>query len=255
MNSTEDKARRIFGERATYYTTSATHADAGTLGRLVSSAQPQPDWRALDVATGTGHTACALAPHVANVTGLDLTPQMLSEAQRFCQTREVCNVAWVEGDAHYLPFANEVFQLVTCRRAAHHMANIQQALDEMRRVLATGGRLVIDDRSVPEDDILDGLMNDLDKLHDASHVREYRPSAWSVLLKATGFELEQLEMYIQHRPLSALTDGIGPAEVQRIEERLHHLGPHEQEGLQWSQVDGVWHLNHWYVLLAARKYA
>lgn len=73
----ESEARRIFGQRAARYTTSAVHADPQILARVIAVAAPQPDWVVLDVATGTGHTALALAPRVRAVVGIDLTPEML----------------------------------------------------------------------------------------------------------------------------------------------------------------------------------
>ena len=69
MKTTEEAARRIFGERASRYTTSATHTDPQVLGRVVELSRPEASWRALDVGTGTGHTAFAVAPHVARVVG------------------------------------------------------------------------------------------------------------------------------------------------------------------------------------------
>ena len=50
----EESARAIFGEHAAFYTTSTTHKDPKVLARVVELADPKPDWRALDIATGTG---------------------------------------------------------------------------------------------------------------------------------------------------------------------------------------------------------
>jgi ubiquinone/menaquinone biosynthesis C-methylase UbiE len=205
MKTTEQKAKRIFGQRASQYTTSAAHADPQVLARVVELASPQRDWLVLDVATGTGHTAFALASHVRGVIGIDLTPQMLAESKRLGATRGISNVAFGLGDVHTLPFPSGTFQLITCRRAAHHFSQIGQALREMHRVLRAGGRLVIDDRSVPEDDFVDVCMNRLDRYHDESHVREYRPSEWRRMLENQGFAVEAVEGYVKHRPLTALT--------------------------------------------------
>ena len=87
----------------------------------------------------------------------------------------------------------------------------------MRRVLRPGGRLVIDDRSVPEDDFVDATLNRLDWLHDHSHVREYRPSEWQSMLQEAGCKIEAIEPYTKHRPLSAFTNGVEPESVAEIE--------------------------------------
>ncbi len=253
MNSTEQKAKRIFGERAAQYTTSAAHTDPQVLARVVELASPQRDWLVLDVATGTGHTAFALAGRVRAVIGIDLTPQMLAESKRLGVARGISNVTLGLADVHELPFPSKTFHLITCRRAAHHFSRIGEALSEMRRVLRAGGRLVIDDRSVPEDDFVDACMNRLDRYHDESHVREYRPSEWQRLLEAHGFAVEAVEVYVKHRPLTAFTVDVSPENVRGIHEVLNGLTPDQQTALNLREVDGQPHLNHWYVMVAGTK--
>ena len=67
MKILEQAAQRIFGERSEFYTTSPVHKDPQVLARVIELAAPQANWLALDVATGAGHTAFALAPHVNDV--------------------------------------------------------------------------------------------------------------------------------------------------------------------------------------------
>ncbi len=249
----EATAKRIFAERAAFYTTSTVHTDPSVLARVVGLAAPQPQWTALDIATGTGHTAFALAPHVASVIGIDLTPEMLSEAERLRAERGIGNVVFRPADVHHLPFEDASFDLVTCRRAAHHFSDIALALSEIRRVLRPGGRLVIDDRSVPEDDFVDRWMNQLDWYHDESHVREYRPSEWRQMLTAAGLAMETVETYTLHRPVSALTDGVSTANAAEIHRILAGLTADQRMAFNLVDVNGQPYLNHWYVLIAAIK--
>ena len=249
----EDLAREVFGRRASYYTTSAAHTDSQVLRRVVELAVPAAGGLILDVATGTGHTALALAPHAAQVVGVDLTPEMLGEARQLQRQRGLGNVSWALADAHRLPFANDLFGALTCRRAPHHFSDIRQTLAEMARVLAPGGRLVVDDRSVPEDEAADACMNALDLWHDPSHVRNYRPSAWESLLDEAGLRVERLEPYIRHRPLSALTAGASPEGVAAIERAVAGMPESLRAAFSLVEIDGEPHLNHWYVLAAARK--
>lgn len=253
MKTPEETARRIFGQRAAKYTTSAAHTDPQVLARVVELSTPGPGWPVLDLGTGTGHTAFALAPHVAHVTGVDLTPEMLAEAEKLQAQHGLANVYWTIADVHRLPFDDAAFQLITCRRAAHHFSSIHQSLREMRRVLSAGGRLVIDDRSVPEDDFVDACMNQLDRYHDESHVRQYRPSEWRQMLEALGFAVEAVEPYIKHRPLTSLTDRVSQENVRRIHETLDQLDDFQREALNLVEIDGWLYLNHWYVMVAARK--
>jgi ubiquinone/menaquinone biosynthesis C-methylase UbiE len=253
LMTVEEKAKRIFAERAAFYTTSRVHADPSVLARVVELAAPQPQWAALDIATGTGHTALALAPYVTSVVGIDLTPEMLAEAERLRADHGAGNVIFRQGDVHHLPFGDASFDLATCRRAAHHFSDIAVALQEIKRVLRPGGRVVIDDRSVAEDDFVDRCMNQLDWYHDESHVREYRPSEWLRMLAACGLVVESVETFTRHRPLSALTDGVSAENSAKIRRILDDLTNDQRMSLNVADVGGQTFLNHWYVLIAARK--
>jgi ubiquinone/menaquinone biosynthesis C-methylase UbiE len=253
MKTPEQRAQEIFSQRAAFYTTSAAHKDPQVLARLVALAQPQPHWDALDVATGTGHTALALAPHVRHVIGTDITPAMLDEARKLQAQLGIENVEFRIADVHHLPFDEHSYDLVTSRRAPHHFSAIDAALREMHRVLRPGARLVIDDRSVPEDDFVDACMNELDRLHDASHVRQYRPSEWQRMLTNAGFSVEHMEPYTQHRPLTSLTQGVDEEDVARIRARLDALNDEQRRALNYRTVQDEPYINHWYILLSARS--
>lgn len=246
-------AQTIFAERAAFYTTSAVHADRAVLERLIELAQPQPTDRVLDVATGTAHTALAFAPQVAHVMATDITPEMMAQGERLRAERGIENVEFRVADAHALPFENGSFDIVTCRRAAHHFVDVAKALREMVRVLKPGGRLVIDDRSVPEDDFADATLNRLDWLHDHSHMREYRPREWRSLMQAAGCTVEVVEPYTKHRPLSAFTHGVEPASVAEIESIVAGLNDEQRARLNVTERDGEIYLNHWYVMVVSMK--
>ena len=79
---TKDLVQQQFGAHAAAYATSTVHAKGASLGRLVELVKPQPQWQALDIATGAGHTAAAFAPHVARVVASDLTEEMLEESAK-----------------------------------------------------------------------------------------------------------------------------------------------------------------------------
>jgi ubiquinone/menaquinone biosynthesis C-methylase UbiE len=201
----------------------------------------------LDVATGTGHTAFAFAPHVKEIIATDITPEMLAEGKRLKAELGIRNVEFVIAEVHRMPFRGGAFDIVTCRRAAHHFMNIDKALLEMMRVLDIGGRLIIDDRSVPEDDFVDATLNRLDVLHDASHVREYRPSEWVRVMQDAGFEVQTVEPYAKLRPLSAFTHGVESENVAEIERIVTSLDEEQRCALKVTDVDGEVHLNHWFL--------
>ncbi len=254
MEKPEEAARRVFGRRAAFYTTSGTHADPTVLGRVTGLLGSSQDHTVLDVGTGTGHTAFAAAERTGHVAGIDLTREMLEEARRLQPDRQP-NVSFSNADVHHLPFGAACFQGVTCRRAAHHFSDIQRALHEMRRVVRPGSTLVVDDRAAPEDTALDEVMNELDTFHDASHVREYRPSQWRGLLSGSGFDLNHLETYTQHRPLRSLTQGVSEMGVAGVLSTLGRLTPDQRRQLNYGEIAREIHFDHFYVLLSATAVA
>ena len=115
-----DDVRSRFAPVAANYTRSTFHASSERLQEVLDLARPKPGDLALDVATGTGNTAFALAPYVRRVIGLDLTREMLDQARRITADKAIKNVDWVLGDAAELPFQDETFDLYTVRAAPHH---------------------------------------------------------------------------------------------------------------------------------------
>ncbi len=180
-----------FGRQASQYATSTYHGQPSSgLDALVRLASPSPGDRALDVATGTGFTALALAPRCREVIGVDLTAGMVGEARALRDARSAANLRFCLGDAEALPFRDAAFDLVVCRVAAHHFAHLQAALDEMARVAGRGGRVVLDDTCAPEDPALATLMNEWEVLRDPSHVANQPPSRLKGMLEHTGLRIE-----------------------------------------------------------------
>lgn len=99
------------------------------------------DQRVLDVATGTGDLALALADGGARwVVGLDFAPPMIAGAERKRHRRG--DVAFVVGDAMRLPFADETFDACTISFGLRNLPSYADGLAEMARVVKPGGRLV-----------------------------------------------------------------------------------------------------------------
>ena len=167
-----------FGAAAAAYSSSLTHGDPAALRAIVELAAPKPADVVLDIATGAGHTALALAPHVASVIAYDVTEQMLAETARNAAARGLTNVATRQGTAEALPFSDASFDIVTVRQAPHHYADVRAAVREMARVAKPGARVVIVDSVSPEDSSLDRQWNEIETLRDPSHVRNYSASEW-----------------------------------------------------------------------------
>ena len=203
-----------FGAAAADYAASTVHAKGESLARLVELVGPQPGWRVLDVATGAGHTALALAPHVAHVVASDITDEMLIEAAKLAAQRGLANVETAHADAAALPFADGSFDLVTCRLAAHHFPDPAAFVAESWRVLKPGGAFALVDNISPDASILPGASRDeadrtaadyntYEKLRDPSHSRCLGLTEWSALLTRasfTGIRAERLDQDIAFQP-------------------------------------------------------
>ena len=176
-----------FGAAAADYVTSKVHASGPDLVWLVEAAALTGTERVLDVATGGGHTAFALAPHAVEVVALDLTRPMLEVAQQEAIARQLHNIRFLEGDAQAIPCEDGSFDIVACRHAAHHFPNVRQGVSEWARVLKPGSKLLLVDSLAPEEPELDIFLNEIEILRDPSHVRNYRLSAWQSFLSEAGF--------------------------------------------------------------------
>jgi len=187
-----------FGAAAADYAASAVHAKGESLARLVQLVGPQRHWHVLDVATGAGHTALSLAPHVTRVVASDVTDEMLAEAAKLAVKRGLKNVETAHADAAALPFPDQSFDLVTCRLAAHHFPDPAAFVSESWRVLKLGGAFALVDNISPDASILPGVSheeaersaadyNAYEKLRDPSHGRCLSLPEWSALLRGVGF--------------------------------------------------------------------
>lgn len=147
----------------------------------------------LDVACGPGTLAAAFAPQVRHATGIDLTPAMLDQARSAQQVRGLSNISWSRGEVTALPYTDAAFDIVTCRYAFHHMPRPLAVLQEMRRVCAPGGRVVVVDSS-PSRGKADGF-NEMETLRDPSHARALPPEELIALFREAGMANPHIEHF------------------------------------------------------------
>jgi len=161
---------------------SSVHKQGPSLAKLIALARPQRADVCLDVGTGAGHTAAALAPLVKQVTGLDPAEGMLEAAR---QTYPLDNLNFVTGSSDALPFADNTFDLMTARHTLHHHDSVPDFLAEAKRTLKTGGRLVIVDEITPAASV-DTWYDQLERLRDPTHKRAYTMTEWQNFVQASG---------------------------------------------------------------------
>lgn len=192
--SIKQHVQQQFGKNANKYVTSERHAKGDDLALLLSWLPVENTWNVLDIATGGGHVAKQLSPHVQQVVATDLTRPMLVAAAEHLKQAQCHNVLYVVADAEQLPFLDGSFDAVTCRIAAHHFPNPHLFILEAARVLKPGGKLVLIDNVAPSGEALHQFMNTFEAMRDTSHVRCLTILEWQGLAEKAGLQVEQSVM-------------------------------------------------------------
>lgn len=201
MSDSKKLSQERYTQFAEGYVSSITHAKGADLDILIEMAQPQATWRVLDIATGGGHTALKFAPLVAHVTTTDLTPRMLEKAEEFIRSQGVSNIETKIADAENLSFADESFDLVTCRIAAHHFPDAAKFVCESARVLKIGGIFLLQDQVLPEDAEAALAVDAFERLRDPSHNIAFSQSQWFAMLEAAGLKIQSSQEIIKRHDL------------------------------------------------------
>ncbi|HSS61648.1 MAG TPA: methyltransferase domain-containing protein [Candidatus Limnocylindrales bacterium] len=245
--------RDSFRNVAANYARSKFHASSERLQEVLDLVQPQRGDLALDVATGTGNTAFALAPHVRRVIGLDLTREMLNEARRIAEERMVKNADWVIGDAARLPFQDNTFDVYVVRAAPHHFRDVDAFLAEAFRVLKPDRDAAFVDCAppIPARDVL----HEVEVRRDPSHVMSLTVDEWVGRLERAGFAVE----LAQARELDwdfeewMHTQEIGPGLSAELAQLIDDAEGEAREQLHPMWRDGrLWHA-YWHCLIRAHK--
>lgn len=190
----------VWSTRAQAFRDSPTHRAGPDLDLFVEMCEPGNGVKALDVATGGGHVARRLRDEGCVVVTLDPAPGMQPD---------------VVARAEDLPFADGSFDVVTCRIAPHHFADIRKAVAEMARV---SQRLV-----VIEDNLFVGEQaEEAERLRDPTHVRRYSEEEWKDMLTEVGLEVERAEILERHPDVDEWLARVEtpPDDAQRVKELL-----------------------------------
>ncbi len=194
MAEAQDRVRAQYGKVGDAYVTSKGHAGGGDLARMLALADPKPTDTLLDIATGGGHVARVIGPHVGRVIASDLTPQMLDHAIPYLREQGLANVERLVADAQDLPLADASIDIVTCRIAPHHFPDPAAFVAEVARVLRPGGRFLLVDSTVPDGPV-GAFFNAYEAVRDPSHVRSLTEAEWIDLLERNGLRLEAVESF------------------------------------------------------------
>ncbi len=191
-NDHKAAVREEFTRQAQAYASAAVITDADRLARLVHAIDPAPTDRALEIATGPGYVAMALAERCREVIGLDLTAAPIAIAQRTSRERGLNNVRFELGEADHLSYGDGEFDVVVCRFAFHHFLNPGAILAEMCRVCRPGGTVAVEDLYASENPTRAARCNRLEQLRDTSHTRALALSELIAIMGLAGLEVERV---------------------------------------------------------------
>lgn len=206
-----------FGASAEGYVDTDTHSQGVDLARLAGWCADAK--LAVDLATGAGHTAGALAEAgVETVVAADAAPAMVRTALEGYD-----GLHGLVGDAERLPIPADSVEAVTCRIAAHHFPDPEAFVAEVARILRPDGTFALEDNLVPEDESLTDFFNRLEGLRDPTHVAAYRETTWREWLSAAGFEVAAVEHVVKPiavEPWLERIDALETADREQVREFL-----------------------------------
>ena len=200
-----DAVRKRFGEAAELVGEQSDRRAAATQERLRRLLTLTGEQRALDVGTGAGAFAIALAPLVREVIGVDVVPELLDEGRK----RAPANVELVEADVTALPFELGSFDLVCTARVLHHVPRPELVLAEMNRVLRPGGTMLVVDQLAPVDSLAAIELNRFERTRDPSTTRILADVDLRGLFEANSLVLRQAEIVREERDLDRDLDSAG----------------------------------------------
>ena len=243
LDSQQQRSAAQFERQAANYGKQHILGDPRDVAELLDLIPPaEKQGRALDVATGGGHTALALARAGYTPVLGDLAPAMLENAAKLLE-EEGFTVESALFPAEEIPFPDASFRIVSCRVAPHHFTDVPAFVRECYRVLEPGGYLLIIDGSVVDDDPETAeWLHEVEKLRDPSHGRLLDRSTWTRLVEEAGFSIRHAELQPMNMPdLEWYFSAAATPEENRVRVRelIGNASPHVRKAMQLQAGEKV----------------
>lgn len=252
MNEHNRTVIEQFTKQAVPFSKAEGHKTA--IHQMLEMANVSENDNVLDVACGPGLVASAFAPHVHWITGIDITPAMITRARELETEHGHKNMSWKVGNVEPLPYLDGMFSAVITRYSFHHFTDPRSVYKEMKRVCAMGGTITVADVVIPEQKR--EAYDRVEKLKDPSHVsaltlHEFRRMAQDLNLRDVrtdfyGIDME-LESQMRNFPITPET----AEEIRRI--YAEDIGKNEL-GMNAHWVGNEIHFTYPVLILGGRKF-
>ena len=256
LNAIRRTAQQQFDRQSDRYGQGHILSDVADVTDALKRLSPPKPGRALDVATGAGHTGLYLASDGWQVTLADISAAMLERAAATARERGL-RVETRQHTAELFPYTDNSFDLVTCRVAAHHFSDTGAFVREVARVLPAGGAFLLIDGSIEDGQpVAEEWLHNVEKLRDPSHNRFLSQGSWRQLCEKAGLQVVFSELQPFKQPdLNWYFDTAGttPENRAKVLELVRTAPPEARTLFRLGEEDGkiVW----WWqrLVLAARK--
>jgi ubiquinone/menaquinone biosynthesis C-methylase UbiE len=183
-----EEAARSFDAELHTQAFAETHSDAAQLERLLSYLSLADGQVILDLGTGNGYVAMAVAGKFpgTRVIGVDVATQAIGRNRELAEAQGLSNVEFLVYDGVTLPFPDNHFDAGVSRYVFHHLPRPDTSLTELARTLRANGRLVLADAVRHEADEAD-FINRFQKLKRDGHIRMHRRADFIELVSRHGF--------------------------------------------------------------------
>jgi 2-polyprenyl-3-methyl-5-hydroxy-6-metoxy-1,4-benzoquinol methylase len=213
----DDVLAEEFTHQAGSFARSPVANDPQLLDLIVAAAQPRRADRWLDAACGPGIVSRRLARHVQAVHGIDATVAMVDLATREAEAAGLDNVSFSVGDSTALAYAAGSFDGAVTRFAIHHIPLPARLIDELARVVAPGGRIVLVDHLADDDQGAFAWATALERVRDPSHWATLTAADLRRLGEQAGLEL----LSEREQPMALdLGDWVARGSGARADQRL-----------------------------------